>query len=106
MITNIIDQNHVVVQNPEDKVPRTAINLKWVQLTEVMGKVPSSLAKNFVGKMFKEQNLQKKILGSKKVKKIDVLKTRYNSTDFDRHKLRRARRSRSLGAKKLMVKEN
>mmetsp|Transcript_34818 Transcript_34818/g.47611 ORF Transcript_34818/g.47611 Transcript_34818/m.47611 type:complete len:129 (+) Transcript_34818:61-447(+) len=100
LIVNVIDQNHVLVQNPECRIPRVMINLKSLKLTDLKTDITRGASSKAVRAAFKKDDLNTKYSSGPISRKLGVAQAKRESTDFERHELRRVRRVRSNLAKK------
>ena len=100
MIVNLVDQNRVLVYNPQDKVPRRIVNLKSIKLTNIKANVPDVPTNKAVADALKNGKIQERLSESRVVKKQRFMEQRRQATDFERFQLRKARQTRLAIAKK------
>ena len=102
VITDIIDANRVLVENPEDKkMWRHVQNLKNVEPLKFNVTVARNAPTKVVKAAMAEKNVLAKWSKSKKATKIAAAHALANSTDFERYQLRVAKRSRAHWTRKI-----
>ena len=102
VITDIVDANRVIVENPaDDRMWRHVQSLKNVEPLKFLLKIP----RNACGKTVKTALETTKVLdefrSSGKGKMLAAKKALAESTDFERYQLRVAKRSRACWTRKL-----
>jgi len=100
IIVDIVDQNTILVQNPEQNVSRQVVNLKSIALTDIVAKINRAASSSSIRKAFKEQGINQKYQGTANARKSNLASVFSNSTDFERFQLQRARRIRRAIVKK------
>ncbi|KAH3769783.1 60S ribosomal protein L14-like [Dreissena polymorpha] len=95
VIVDVIDQNRVLIEGPCTNVTRKQVNLKALQLTQFVLKVPRSGRQKVVRKMWEKENISKKWSETIWAKKIANREKRATLTDFDRFKLMKAKQARN-----------
>ncbi|KAH3769835.1 hypothetical protein DPMN_171112, partial [Dreissena polymorpha] len=93
VIVDVIDQNRVLIEGPCTNVTRKQVNLKALQLTQFVLKVPRSGRQKVVRKMWEKENISKKWSETIWAKKIANREKRATLTDFDRFKLMKAKQA-------------
>ena len=81
----------VLCDNPSDKVPRQTINLKHVNLTDIVIKVPHGAGTRAVRKAFDKEEVSKKWEKTAWAQKLQRKEKRTKLNDFDRFKLKLAK---------------
>ncbi|XP_014204689.1 60S ribosomal protein L14 [Copidosoma floridanum] len=94
-IVDIIDQNRVLVDGPHTKVPRQQMRLNDLHLTKFHIKFPFTASTRAVRKAWDWKEFEEKWSKTMWAGKIKAKKLRAQLSDFDRFKLRRARRIRN-----------
>ncbi|WAR11387.1 RL14-like protein [Mya arenaria] len=79
VVLDIIDQNRVLVEGPCTNVARKEFNMKAIQMTQFLLKIPHSCRQKVVRKAWEKEEITKKA----------------NLTDFDRFKLMKAKQCRN-----------
>ena len=94
VITDIIDANRVLIENPADsKMWRHVQNLKNVQPLKFAVTIPTNAKGPVVKKALDEKNVLAKYAKTKKAQTITAKTALSNATDFERYQLRVAKRS-------------
>lgn len=107
VITDIIDANRVLVENPEDKkMWRHVQNLKNIEPTKFLANVARNAKTSVVKAAMEKKNVLGKWSKTGASKKIEATKALAASTDFERYQLRVAKRSRAHWARKIFDENN
>ena len=102
VITDIIDSNRILVQNPEDdKMWSHVQNLKNVEPLKFSVAIRRGAAAKEIKAALAEKNSLAKYAATKKAQAISAKQALANSTDFERYQLRVAKRSKAFWARKL-----
>uniref|UniRef100_A0A1B6D4V2 Large ribosomal subunit protein eL14 n=1 Tax=Clastoptera arizonana TaxID=38151 RepID=A0A1B6D4V2_9HEMI len=94
-IVDVINQTKALIDGPETGVPRGEIRLNQLHLTKFRIKFPYNGPTRIVRSAWKLGQIDEKWAGSVWQKKVDAKNKRTQLTDFDRFKLRHARRIRN-----------
>ena len=92
-ITNIIDQNRVLVDGPSSYVSRQAINVKALHLTKFLLKFLPGARSKTVKALWDKHDINKKWQETHWCKKLQAKHLRSKMTDFDRFKLLHAKQA-------------
>jgi len=96
VIIDLIDQNRIFVDGPSFGVKRHVINLKWVQLTDIIVKLSGRGARQkILEKAIKDQDIHGKWEKTTWAKNIAIRGHRQSLSDFDRFKLVKAKKARA-----------
>eukprot|EP01084_Bolivina_argentea_P012424 23285_1 len=102
VITDIIDANRVLVQNPEDDKMWTHVqNLKNVEPLKFAVAIKRGASAKEVKVALADKKSLAKYAATKKAQSIAAKIALENSTDFERYQLRVAKRSKAHHARKL-----
>ena len=102
VITDIIDSNRVLVQNPEDKCMWTHVqNMKNIEPLKFSVAIRRGANSKEVGAALTAKKCLAKYAATKKAQRIAGNLALANSTDFERYQLRVAKRSKAHWARKL-----
>ena len=111
-IVDVIDQTRVLIDGPETGVPRGAIRLNQLQLTNFRIKFPFNGPSSVIRRAWIKYNIKEKWDSSGWAKKLLAKEKRQTLTDFDRFKLGKARvmrnkmRTRVFSRMKNLASEN
>ncbi|KAH0569118.1 60S ribosomal protein L14 isoform X3 [Cotesia glomerata] len=94
-IVDVIDQNRVLVDGPQSKIPRGQMRLSELHLTKFQLKFPFTGSTKVVRKAWDAAELEKKWSETVWAKKAAAKAKRLTLSDFDRFKLRKARQIRN-----------
>ncbi|XP_034255971.1 60S ribosomal protein L14 isoform X3 [Thrips palmi] len=94
-IVDVIDQTRVLIDGPETGVPRQQIRINEIHLTKFKVTFPHSARTKVVRKAWIDGEVQKKWEESKWCKRAENSAKRREMNDYDRFKLRGARRHRN-----------
>ncbi|XP_057326273.1 60S ribosomal protein L14 isoform X2 [Microplitis mediator] len=94
-IVDVIDQNRVLVDGPQSKIPRGQMRLSELHLTKFQLKFPFTGSTRVVRKAWEAADLDKKWSETVWAKKAAAKAKRLTLSDFDRFKLRKARQMRN-----------
>ncbi|XP_031616552.1 60S ribosomal protein L14 [Contarinia nasturtii] len=94
-IVDIIDQTRVLVDGPETGVTRQAYRLNNLQLTKFAVKFPYHAPTRVVRKAWKNADIKAKWEASSWAQKAKDVKKRTSLNDFERFKLRYAKKARN-----------
>ncbi|XP_058799592.1 large ribosomal subunit protein eL14-like [Phymastichus coffea] len=94
-IVDIIDQNRVLVDGPTSNIPRDQMRLSDLHLTKFRIKFPFTANSTVVKKAWNDADIDGKWQQSMWARKVEAKKKRAELSDFDRFKLRRAKRTRN-----------
>merc|ERR1719420_2603337 len=97
VITDIINENRVVVDGHWNGVKRQQIPVRWISLTDHRCEVPRGCRVKTLKKAMEASDILSKWNASSWAKKLAIKEYRKNMTDLDRFKL--------MLAKKLAIKE-
>lgn len=92
-ITNVIDQNRVLVDGPSSHVARQAINVKALHLTKYLLKIFPGARSKTVKALWDKNEINKKWQETRWFKKLQAKHARSKMTDFDRFKLLSAKQA-------------
>ena len=92
-ITNIIDQNRVLVDGPSSHVRRQVLNIKSLHLTKYVLKIFPGARSKTVKALWDNEDINKKWLETRWYKKLQAKHLRSKMTDFDRFKLAHAKQA-------------
>ncbi|XP_052816452.1 60S ribosomal protein L14-like [Mya arenaria] len=95
VVLDIIDQNRVLVEGPCTNVARKEFNMKAIQMTQFLLKIPHSCRQKVVRKAWEKEEITKKWGETTWARKIASRELRANLTDFDRFKLMKAKQCRN-----------
>ena len=102
VITDIIDSNRVLVENPEDKkMWRHVQNIKNIEPTKFVTPLARNAKTVAVKSAMESKSILAKWSKTGASKKIEAAKAIAASTDFERYQLRVAKRSRAHWARKI-----
>lgn len=98
VIVDVVDATRALVDGPSavNGVRRQTINFKSLSLTDVKVKIGRGARLASLLKAYKAADVDAKWGKTSEARKIAVRKARASTTDFDRFKLRHARRVRSM----------
>ncbi|CAK9813475.1 60S ribosomal protein L14 [Anthophora plagiata] len=94
-IVDIIDQNRVLVDGPASNVPRSEMRLNELHLTKFRIRFPYTGSTRVVRKAWETAKINDLWKETMWAKKVEAKKKRMELSDFDRFKLRRAKRIRN-----------
>ncbi|XP_032874995.1 60S ribosomal protein L14 [Amblyraja radiata] len=94
-IVDVIDQNRALVDGPCTGVRRQAMPFKCMQLTDFKIQIPHSVRNKFVKAAWEKEKVNEKWEASRWAKKIDARAKRAKMSDFDRHKVMKAKKMRN-----------
>uniref|UniRef100_A0A0K8TQF2 Large ribosomal subunit protein eL14 n=1 Tax=Tabanus bromius TaxID=304241 RepID=A0A0K8TQF2_TABBR len=94
-IVDVIDQNRVLVDGPFTGVPRQEYRLNNLHVTKFRVKFPFNAPTRVVRKAWKEFNVKAKWRETAWSQKAQAIRKRTIMNDFDRFKLRYAKRQRN-----------
>ncbi|XP_034950719.1 60S ribosomal protein L14 isoform X2 [Chelonus insularis] len=94
-IVDVIDQNRVLVDGPQSKIPRGEMKLTDLHLTKFCLKFPYTGGTRVVRKAWDEAKLDEQWSKTMWASKVEAKKKRLAMSDFDRFKLRKARQIRN-----------
>ena len=107
VITDIIDSNRVLVENPEDKkMWRHVQNIKNIEPTKFVTPLARNAKTVAVKSAMESKSILAKWSKTGASKKIEAAKAIAASTDFERYQLRVAKRSRAHWARKIFDENN
>ncbi|OXU25442.1 hypothetical protein TSAR_015705, partial [Trichomalopsis sarcophagae] len=95
-IVDVIDQNRVLVDGPASKIPRGQMRLSDLHLTKFRLKFPFTGSTRVVRKAWEAGKIDEEWAKTMWAKKVEAKKKRLELSDFDRFKLRRAKRVRNV----------
>ncbi|XP_049289422.1 60S ribosomal protein L14 [Anopheles funestus] len=95
-IVNVIDQNRVLIDGPTSGVPRQQYAVNHLHLTKFRVRFPHTARTRVVRDAIEKFDLKKKFEETRWNERSVAKGRRYNMNDFDRFKLRLARRERNL----------
>ncbi|CAB0038537.1 unnamed protein product [Trichogramma brassicae] len=95
VIVDVIDQNRVLVDGPAAKIPRGQMCLSDLHLTKFRLKIPFTGPTRVVRKAWKMEKIEKKWQATVWAKKVAAKEKRAVLSDYDRFKLRKAKRMRN-----------
>ncbi|KAK6629379.1 hypothetical protein RUM43_003196 [Polyplax serrata] len=94
-IVDVIDQTRVLVDGPVTGVPRIPIRLNQIRLTKYLVKFPFKGATRVVRQAWEKSDVLKNWKGGQWSSNLAKRKLRRRMSDFDRFKLRHARKARN-----------
>ncbi|KAL7289858.1 hypothetical protein TKK_0016256 [Trichogramma kaykai] len=94
-IVDVIDQNRVLVDGPVAKIPRGQMCLNDLHLTKFRLKIPFTGPTRVVRKAWEREKIEKKWQATVWAQKVVAEEKRAVLSDYDRFKLRRAKRVRN-----------
>ncbi|XP_046680444.1 60S ribosomal protein L14 [Homalodisca vitripennis] len=94
-IVDVINQTRALIDGPETGVPRGQIRLNQLHLTKFRIRFPYTGSTRVVRKAWKDGKIDEKWKESVWYQKVEAKKRRAELTDFDRFRLRYARRMRN-----------
>eukprot|EP01092_Planopodium_desertum_P004022 TRINITY_DN17785_c0_g2_i1.p2 TRINITY_DN17785_c0_g2~~TRINITY_DN17785_c0_g2_i1.p2 ORF type:complete len:166 (+),score=54.11 TRINITY_DN17785_c0_g2_i1:35-499(+) len=94
-IVDILDANRVLIDGPTTGVTRQVINLKRLNLTEFKIAIPRATREKTIKKQIEKSGVMKKWEASHWATRLAIVAKRAQLTDFERFKIRIARRKRS-----------
>ncbi|XP_052894565.1 60S ribosomal protein L14 [Anopheles moucheti] len=94
-IVNVIDQNRVLIDGPTNGVPRQQYAVNHLHLTKFRVRFPHTARTRVVRDALEKFDLKKKFEETRWNERSVAKGRRFNMTDFDRFKLRLARRERN-----------
>merc|ERR1712130_169749 len=102
VIIDVIDGTRALVDGPStiNGVKRQPINFKSLTLTEIVVPIKRGTRLHTLTKVWKSADIEAKWNKTSEARKLSIRSARANATDFDRFKLRHARRVRNLAIKK------
>lgn len=77
-----------LVDCPNTDVPRHAINLKWMSLTDLKVNLPRGARSKYVRKAFEDEQVETKWAQTSWAKRIARFQRRAELTDFERFKVK------------------
>ncbi|RZF46147.1 hypothetical protein LSTR_LSTR013105 [Laodelphax striatellus] len=102
-IVDIVNQTKALVDGPETGVPRSQIRLNQLHLTKFRMKFPFTASTKVVRTAWKKDKIDEKWKESIWAKKVAAKKRRAELTDFDRFKLRNAKKVRNVMRKSVYL---
>eukprot|EP00388_Colpodella_angusta_P013692 GDKJ01034304.1.p1 GENE.GDKJ01034304.1~~GDKJ01034304.1.p1 ORF type:complete len:183 (-),score=54.81 GDKJ01034304.1:66-614(-) len=104
VITDIIDANRVLVQNPTDeKMWKHVQNLKNISPIKFSVSIPKNASTKVISAALAEKKPLEKFAKTKLAGALSAKAALANSTDFERYQLRVAKRSRAHWARKIFA---
>ena len=96
VIVDVMDQNHVIIDAADGSpVQRQVINLKRLNLTDLVVKLPRGCKSKTVHKVMAQEDVEAKFAATAWGRKIARQRLRASLNDFDRFKVMVARKRRS-----------
>ena len=107
VITDIVDANRVLVENPADsKMWRHVQNLRNVQPLKFAVKIPRNIGTKALTTLLGEKKTLDKYNSTRNATRIAAKAALANATDFERYQLRVAKRSRAHWARKIFAQND
>ncbi|XP_014220371.1 60S ribosomal protein L14 [Trichogramma pretiosum] len=94
-IVDVIDQNRVLVDGPASKIPRGQMSLSNLHLTKFRLKFPFTGSTRVVRKAWAAEKIDEQWKATVWAQKVAAKEKRAALSDYDRFKLRRAKRVRN-----------
>lgn len=96
VIINVLDQNRVQIDGPTSGVPRHSVPMKWIYLTDIVVEgTDVGQRKKHLKKQLETQDILNKWGKTKWAQSIALSDKIAKTTDFDRFKIAKARKTRS-----------
>mmetsp|Transcript_2402 Transcript_2402/g.16138 ORF Transcript_2402/g.16138 Transcript_2402/m.16138 type:complete len:134 (-) Transcript_2402:82-483(-) len=102
VVTDVIDQNRVLVDAPN--MVRKSYSLKRLALTDFVVDVPRACKKTTLVKALEEADVVNKFKATRWGQKLAAREAKANTSDFDRYKLMVQRMKKSAAMKRELAK--
>merc|ERR1712118_587548 len=104
VITDLINENRVVLDGHYNEVPRQQMPVRWLGLTDISCAIERGARQKTLKKAMGEADVLGQWEKSYAAKQLKVKAHRANMTDFDRFKLMLAKKDKSKAIKKALKK--